>query len=224
MSKPSNTDNIEHSNVLSPEDQLILEGFKPVVDAIGQIFGSSCEVVLHSLQDLSHSVICIHNGAKTGRGIGSPVTDKALSILKSFEHKKNGNSGLYQTRSSDGHIMRSSTTLIKGLKGQPIGLLCINFDTSTPLNELAQILMQPHLNDADNEHFAIDIDDLFLNQVMKVKQEVMADDKISQRQKTKEIIWRLNEAGVFKLRRSVTRVAEILKISRDVIYMHLRAV
>ncbi len=209
---------------LTPEDQQILDGYKPVVDAIGQIFGSSCEVVLHSLNDLSHSVVWIHNGAKTGRKIGSPVTDKALSILATLKESSRVNSGLYFTQTAQGHRMRSSTTIIRGLSGKPIGLLCINFDVSTPFNELAEIMLSPQRqHEHDNEHFAIDLDDLLRNQVHKVQQEVMADPMIPPRQKTKEIILRLHDAGVFKLRRSVTRVANMLKISRDVIYMHLRA-
>ena len=41
---------------LTETDRLILEGYKAMVEAIGQVFGSTCEVVLHSLADLSHSV------------------------------------------------------------------------------------------------------------------------------------------------------------------------
>ncbi len=215
---------MEDKLMLLPADRQILDGYKPIVDAIGQIFGSSCEVVLHSLEDLSHSVICIHNGAKTGRKIGSPVTDKALSILASLQDSDRVNSGLYFTKNAQGRYMRSSTTIIRGINGNPIGLLCINFDISTPFNELAAIMLSPEQSHThDNEHFAIDLDDLLLNQVRKIQAEVQRDTTVPIRQKTKEIILRLHQAGVFKLRRSVPRVAAILNISRDVIYMHLRA-
>lgn len=213
----------EGSVSLSPQDHLILEGYKPLVDAIGQLFGDCCEVVLHSLEDLSHSVIWIHNGAKTGRKIGSPVTDKALSVLRQCEQTGSNFSKLYLTQTVNGAMMRSTTTVIKGIAGNPIGLFCINFDISMPFNQLAQILVEPKTEgEIGGEHFAIDLDDLFLTKVRQVEQEVKNDASIPVRRKTYEIIVRLNEEGVFKIRKAVPRIAKVLNISRDVIYMHLR--
>lgn len=213
----------EGSVSLSPQDRLILEGYKPLVDAIGQLFGDCCEVVLHSLEDLSHSVIWIHNGAKTGRKIGSPVTDKALSVLRQCEQTGSSFSKLYLTQTVNGATMRSTTTVIKGIAGNPIGLFCINFDISMPFNQLAQILVEPkNEGEAGGEHFAIDLDDLFLTKVRQVDQEVKNDPNIPVRRKTYEIIVRLSDEGVFKIRKAVPRIAKVLNISRDVIYMHLR--
>lgn len=208
---------------LTETDRLILEGYKAMVEAIGQVFGSTCEVVLHSLADLSHSVICIHNGEKTGRKVGSPVTDKALNILKECGESGAAHSSVYFTQTAQGHTMRSTTTVIKGTGGYPIGLLCINFDLSTPFNELAAQFTQPCSASPDSEHFAIDFEDLVLTKVRKIEAEVKSDPSIPVRQKTHEIIVRLHDEGVFKLRKSVPRIAEILSVSRDVIYMHLRA-
>ena len=193
------------------------------MDAIGQLFGDCCEVVLHSLEDLSHSVIWIHNGAKTGRKIGSPVTDKALSVLRQCEQTGSSFSKLYLTQTVNGATMRSTTTVIKGIAGNPIGLFCINFDISMPFNQLAQILVEPkNEGEAGGEHFAIDLDDLFLTKVRQVEQEVKNDPNIPVRRKTYEIIVRLSDEGVFKIRKAVPRIAKVLNISRDVIYMHLR--
>lgn len=219
-----NTNVLKEGSVsLSPQDRLILEGYKPLVDAIGQLFGDCCEVVLHSLEDLSHSVIWIHNGAKTGRKIGSPVTDKALSVLRQCEQTGSSFSKLYLTQTVNGATMRSTTTVIKGIAGNPIGLFCINFDISMPFNQLAQILVEPkNENEAGGEHFAIDLDDLFLTKVRQVEQEVKNDPNIPVRRKTYEIIVRLSDEGVFKIRKAVPRIAKVLNISRDVIYMHLR--
>ena len=219
-----NTNVLKEGSVsLSPQDRLILEGYKPLVDAIGQLFGDCCEVVLHSLEDLSHSVIWIHNGAKTGRKIGSPVTDKALSVLRQCEQTGSSFSKLYLTQTVNGATMRSTTTVIKGIAGNPIGLFCINFDISMPFNQLAQILVEPKTEgEAGGEHFAIDLDDLFLTKVRQVEQEVKNDPNIPVRRKTYEIIVRLSDEGVFKIRKAVPRIAKVLNISRDVIYMHLR--
>ena len=193
----------EGSVSLSPQDRLILEGYKPLVDAIGQLFGDCCEVVLHSLEDLSHSVIWI--------------------VLRQCEQTGSSFSKLYLTQTVNGATMRSTTTVIKGIAGNPIGLFCINFDISMPFNQLAQILVEPkNEGEAGGEHFAIDLDDLFLTKVRQVEQEVKNDPNIPVRRKTYEIIVRLSDEGVFKIRKAVPRIAKVLNISRDVIYMHLR--
>lgn len=217
-------DSISSQYSLTKEDLLILEGYKSMVNAIGDLLGDSCEVVLHSLDDLNKSVIYIHNGKKTGRSIGSPVTDKALRLLKECEKQKSSNSGSYFTKTSDGHIMKSSTTIIRNLEKKPIGILCINFDISTPLSDLISILSYKKEDSLalDAEHFASDIDDLLITTVNKVKSTIMNDESIPSRQKIKEIIKNLNNQGLFKLRNSVPQIAEVLGISRDVIYLHLR--
>lgn len=226
--KGLNMTNQEANYSLSDIDREILEGYKTIVQSIGLILGSSCEVVLHSLHDLSHSVIAIHNGAKTGREIGSPVTDKALSVLKQCERDNTSNSGLYHTTNAYGHAMRSVTTVIRGVMGHPIGLLCINFDISTPFDELASTLLTPAVQKTggpadEGEHFALNIDDLFANKVLKVQEAVIRDKSVPARSRTHEIIVRLNNEGLFKLRKAVPRISEILNISRDVIYLHLRS-
>ncbi|MGN8853113.1 helix-turn-helix domain-containing protein [Anaerobiospirillum succiniciproducens] len=57
-----------------------------------------------------------------------------------------------------------------------------------------------------------------------MRDEVMADDQINQRQKNKVIISKLNDAGLFNLRNSVQIISELLGVSRDAIYLHLRTI
>lgn len=205
------------------EDKLILENYKNIVDAIGQLLGSACEVVLHSFEDLNSSVIYIHNGKKTGRSIGSPVTDKALKIFTDCIDNGTDFADVYFTKNKQNHTMRSTSTIIKNIKGQPIGMLCINLDISTPFDEMMSILLPSQDNSSeDNEHFAINVEDLIISNTLKVKEEVFADNSISTRLKTKEIIHILNTQGIFQLRDAVTKVADTLNISKDVIYLHLR--
>ena len=56
---------------LNKNDRAVLQALETVVEGIAAAFGSNCEVVLHSLEDLGHSVIKIENGYVTGRDIVS---------------------------------------------------------------------------------------------------------------------------------------------------------
>ena len=125
---------------MEQENALILKQYCVMVDMLGLFFKDSVEVVLHSLVDMERSVIYIHNGQKTARKLGSPVTDKALRILEEFQRTKRTLFGPYKTVSREGHVMKSVTTVITNSAEQAIGLLCINFDLATPVNELFAIL------------------------------------------------------------------------------------
>ena len=45
--------------ILTKADRLILDSYKPVLDGFSEYFGEGYELVLHSLEDLEHSVIKI---------------------------------------------------------------------------------------------------------------------------------------------------------------------
>lgn len=207
------------------EDRHTLLQYKALIDAMGALFGETCEIVLHSFEDLNASVIHIHNGALTGRTIGSPVTDKALQILYEQEKSNINHTEVYLTKNKNNHTMRSISTIIKNSKNHPIGMLCINLDISVPLDKLLTSLMPLEAipkSCNDGENFAIDVDDLIESQTLKVKEQIFADNTIPLRHKIKEIVFILNEQGIFKLREAVNKVAKILDVSRDVVYMHLR--
>ncbi len=61
--------------ILTKADRLILDSYKTVLDGFSEYFGEGYELVLHSLEDLEHSVIKIINGHYTNREEGrqSPI-------------------------------------------------------------------------------------------------------------------------------------------------------
>ena len=67
------------------EDRAILISYKAVVDGVSALIGKHCEIVLHSLEDIEHSAICIANGHNTNRQVGSPITDLALKSLRNMQ-------------------------------------------------------------------------------------------------------------------------------------------
>ena len=59
---------------LTATDRKILDSFALMLNGLGAYLGDGYELVLHSLENLDHSVIKIINGHYTGRKEGAPIT------------------------------------------------------------------------------------------------------------------------------------------------------
>ena len=65
----------------------LLQHYVKLTEFLGQALGPDYEVALHDLTDKNRSIIAIANNHVSGREIGAPLTNVALSILrdKSYE-------------------------------------------------------------------------------------------------------------------------------------------
>lgn len=54
----------------------------PLIKGIAKALGPNCEVVLHDLYDVEHSLVAIENNHITGRKIGDPSTNLGLEVLR----------------------------------------------------------------------------------------------------------------------------------------------
>lgn len=66
-----------------------LAPYVEMVEFLGEALGREYEIVLHDLTNPERSIVAIANGELSGRGIGGPVTDFALKILKQERWKRN---------------------------------------------------------------------------------------------------------------------------------------
>ena len=202
------------------EDELLIASWEPAVDAIAALFGSSCEVVLHSFNNLQSSVTKIANGHVTGRQAGAPVTDFALQKL-------NAKCGLkwstYFTRTKDGQMMKSASTTICNRRGQPIGMLCINCSLNAPIASLLEAFSLPATTTESqvpihSETFATSVEDL----ISQVISQVNSDPHLASNLRNKEIICQLYDRRMFELKESPTLVAQKLGVSKHTVYLHIR--
>ena len=108
----------------------LLYSYKTTVKFLGSVLGPDYEVVLQDLSNINHSVIAIENGHISGRTIGSPLTSAVFQMLSSKVYEEDDFIANYKGVAENGHILRSSSMFIKDSTGNPIGLLCINFDDS----------------------------------------------------------------------------------------------
>jgi predicted transcriptional regulator YheO len=105
-----------------------LTQFFPIADYIAAINGDTCEVLIHDISDVSHSICYIVNGHVTGRTVGGPITNYALELLQKKEYLTKESVINYMGTTKNGDkILRSSTYFIKD-EGKLIGLLCVNID------------------------------------------------------------------------------------------------
>ena len=205
-------------------DRMILNSYKSMLEGIADYLGNGYEFVLHSLENLNTSVIKIMNGYHSGRTEGAPITDLALSMLSKIKEEGNHEYISYQSKNQKGEPLKASTIIIRGTNNKVIGLLCINFYLNTPLINILENFsnMNNSITTYISESFVENADDLIKQMVEQARAEIATDSNISPSLKNKKIIAILYEQGVFKLKDSVIKIAEMLGISKNTVYMHIR--
>ncbi len=205
----------------------LIESLKIVVDGIARTFGTRCEVVLHDLRNLEHSIVKITNGHVTGRTIGGSISDRALKDIRSGQEESLFTNYLSITK--DGRQLKSSTILFRDDKGKLIAALCINFDVTDILN----------LNTIVQDIFAVseeveqagpaetfvgdmvstlnDIADKAIRKAGKVIPSMAREDKI-------QIVRQLDEQGFFLIKGAIKLIAGKLRVSKFTIYNYLEQI
>ena len=211
---------------LTATDRKILNSFSLMLNGLGAYLGDGYELVLHSLENLDHSVIKIINGHYTGRKEGAPITDLALKMLSEIEQDPSRTVSPYFNKNNSDSMLRSCTIPITGEHGRIIGLLCMNFHMEMPLSEFLMGMIPPQdsssVEHTSSETFSDTIDDLILSSHTETKEAVYKDSEISSSNRNKEIIFRLYQQGIFQLKDAVIKVAEQLNISKNTVYLHIR--
>lgn len=220
-----------------------LQQYTILVDFLGKTLGPDYEVVLQDLTDNNNRIVAIANGHISGRTIGSPLTNAALQMLASKTYENNDFLCNYKGITEKGRILRSSTMFLKDEDGKPFALLCINFDDSRYM-ELSQKLnalihpddfgaalprfdaplsapqeATPHAPMTEN--FSMDIPTL----MQKIFDDCVCGittpvDRLNQYER-KDVIFRLNEHGLFQLKGAISFVAKKFSCSTATIYRYL---
>ncbi|WP_038080541.1 helix-turn-helix transcriptional regulator [Treponema socranskii] len=210
---------------LTETDKAILESCKIIVNGLAEYLGCNYEIVLHSLENIDTSIIKIMNGFHTGRTEGGPITDFGLSMLSKIASEKGKNSESYFSKNKKGEPLKSSTIIIRGQGGKPIGLLCINFYLNAPIISLIQSNTPsaefPYKTQI-KENFSKTTDELILKSLDDIRLFVATDSSILPSLKNKRIVELLNDRGIFKIKDAVAIVARHLNISKNTVYLHLR--
>lgn len=198
-----------------------------MIEGLSDYLGSAYEIVLHSLEDYQHSVISIQNGYHSGRSVGAPITDLALNMLKEIESSGVSSTGIYTSYNvvnKIGEHLKSSTIPIVGDNERIIGILCFNLYLDSPFNEIVESLVGSKNETPTNEYFASNIDETITEVVRGAMDQVMFDSNIPSVKKNKAIIKALFDKDIFNIKNSVSVVANVMNISENTVYMHLRSI
>lgn len=185
---------------------------------IAEMFGSSCETLVHDMGDPKHPILSIYNGHVSGRSVGSTMdilgTAKELDATGLVTDFVN----LYATTPTGQQIKSSTFHLIGDGYNLALG---INFDY-TSLVYANRILADLMNSDADlqsamwqgGDSRLADIFEECLAAVGKPVNALTKKDRM-------KIISLLDQKNAFSFRKSVPFVSKRLQVSRYTIYKYL---
>ena len=151
----------------------------------------------------------------------------------------------YQVSTEDGRILRASTMFIKDDDGSPIGLLGINFDDSRYRDFCKKMFSVVHPDDflkanpailspapangqaagsqpdSLTDDFSMDISTLMEKSFEAVTASLSTPMERLNQQEKREIVQKLQERGVFKLKGGISFVAKRLSCSPATVYRYL---
>jgi predicted transcriptional regulator YheO len=203
-----------------------LDTLRQLVSQLADAIGPDCEVVLHDLRALDQSIVAM-SGNVTGRQLGSPMTDLGLRILR--EGGSRSSFLNYSAVGADGRSLRCSTFIIRGSRGKPVALVCVNFDISewqrvrSFLDTHAVVVPPPGggAADASTESFPRDVQDVFSSVIASVVSAVGKPVTRWTRAERVAAVRSLDRAGLFAVKGAHYRVAALLGVSRYTVYNYL---
>lgn len=185
---------------------------------IAEMFGSSCETLVHDMGDPRHPILSIYNGHVSGREVGSTLDILGTARELDEDARLTDFVNLYATTPSGQQIKSSTFHMI----GEDYNLaLGVNFDYSSLVyaNRILVDLMsaEADLRSAMWRGGDQQLADLFDQCLAAVGKPV---NSLNKRDRMK-IIALLDQNSAFSYRKSVPFVAKRLQVSRYTVYKYL---
>lgn len=185
---------------------------------IAQMFGSSCETLVHDMSVPEHPILSIYNGHVSGRTVGSTMDILGVGQELDESVREADFVNLYATTPSGQQI--KSSTFHMGSEGYNLAL-GINFDYSS-LVFANRILVDLMSADEDlksamwrsGDNRLGEVFDECLAMVGKPVNALSKSDRL-------KIIALLNQREAFSFRKSVPFVSQRLGVSRYTVYKYL---
>ena len=206
-----------------------LKKFIPVIKTIAETFGKNCEALIHDFSDTEHSIIGIE-GNVTGRKVGDPITDFALSIWHDGGYGKNKKDIVtnYKVKTKNGKMLKSSTMLIRNNQEKIIGCICINFDLTEHLmfnkfSENFSNVVDLHKigTKKEVENFTNNVDDVLNEIISQSIEKIGKPISLMQKNDKLKIAEMVEEKGGFLIKGAYNRLAVEIGVSRYTIYNYL---
>ncbi len=185
---------------------------------IAQMFGSSCETLVHDMSVPDHPILSIYNGHVSGREVGSTMDIMGVGQDLDEEARKTDFVNLYATTPAGQQIKSSTFHMMSGEYNLALG---INFDYSSLVfaNRILVDLMRAEedLKSAiwrNGENRLGEILDECLAIVGKPVGALNKADRI-------KVIALLNQREAFSFRKAVPFISQRLGVSRYTVYKYL---
>ncbi|GHJ36876.1 PAS domain-containing protein [Streptomyces sp. TS71-3] len=190
----------------------------PVGRAVALLLSPYAEVVLHDPG--TDRVLAIWN-PMTARGPGDP---SLLGELDALDPASRDVFGPYEKLLADGRRLTSVSAVLRAADGAPSAVLCVNLDR-TPLEQAAAVLSafaapvasrpEPLFEQDWNERVQ-QVVGAYVRECGRPVERLTRADRLA-------VLGRLDEAGVFAVRRAAPAVAAALRVSRSTLYGLLSA-
>lgn len=129
------------------------------------------------------------------------------------------------TRLANGRTLKSSTIFLRDENGRARGAFCINYDVSVFLGmqrALAE-LTRTEIDEQVSETLSDDVNQTIGTIISQTVAEMGLQGPVLNRDDKIDLIARLDEKGVFQVKKAVPILAEQFGFSRATIYNYLRA-
>ena len=202
-----------------------LELLKQMAHTIAMQFGRDCEVIIHDLtsKDMEHTIVHIENGHVTNRKLGDGPSAVVLETLPKHPEDIKDHYA-YQIKTSDGKILKSTTTFVKGDDGKVHYIVAINYDISALLMIDASLQSLMHVEEQKkDEPTAIvgNVHDLLDSLIEQSVTLVGKPAALMNKEEKVKAIQFLNDAGAFLITKSGDKVAKYFGISKFTLYSYI---
>lgn len=200
---------------------------KQIAQDLASEFGPDCEVVIHDLKtkDPEHSIVYIVNGHVTGRNIGDGPSDAVFDVIRNRNRKgsePSDHSG-YLMKTSDGKILKCSTSYIRDDDGSLHYVFGINYDITklTMIENALHALITPQNKEEKPKQISHNVNDL-LDRLIE-ESVALAGKPVALMNKDDKVkaIQFLNDSGAFLITKSGDKVANYFGISKYTLYSYI---
>ncbi|MBM3147613.1 MAG: PAS domain-containing protein [Actinobacteria bacterium] len=202
----------------------------PLVQGLAELLGEHCEVVLHDLAEMPHTIVAIEHGEVTGRAPGDVPTDLMLRTLRRSAADDAPSFRVYVS-TGRGRVLRSLSVPLRTADGETYGLLGVNMDVTDLVQAQRQLWSLTAVAPGQSDE-AADTDEIFSGDIREVVDGMIAKILAEQgkspaqmsREEKMEVVKKLEERGAFLVKRAADQVADGLDLSRYTIFSYLKEI
>ena len=214
---------------LSEEEFLMgrLTVLKQIARDIASQFGPDCEVVIHDLKtnDPEHSIVYIVNGHVTNRDIGDGPSNAVFDVIRKQNKKEDDledHTG-YLMKTSDGKILKCSTSYIRDDDGTLHYVFGINYDITklTMIESALHSLVTPEDKEEKPKEITHNVNDLLDHLIEESVALVGKPVALMNKEDKVTAIQFLNDSGAFLITKSGDKVANYFGISKYTLYSYI---